>query len=232
MTNRISISDAELATLGELGAVQSIPIISTDGEGNATPQRTTVEALTEFIQGGSAPQPQIQTFLIPPPPTAQIFTMPSALASNGVIQPQTVRWSTVDKVVWAGDTDYYRTDGENVIITEGGVYEVTLAIGALYLNGVGTGRWNWRWIVDITSAAGTETVQGVEITPETSSNEREPTLINTTITFGSPTDSELRVVLYAQNVGPEPTPNANNEIFRLTGGDQFRRCMLTIEKAA
>ena len=230
MAQRLAISDAPLATLGELGAEQNIPLANKVGTADAIPQRTTVESLAEYIgTGGEGFQPQIQTFVLPTG-TGQRYSVPSNFAINSRTGSGRIQWTNTGKIVWAGDDDYYFAQNGDLFLTQDGVYSCTFTINAIYSNQSGTGNWRLRLIADIITPTEVESIEGVQITPALSPNARSPTLINAGITFRNEGDSRVRINLSMQNVGFGATGNPHNEFFELISGDDFRRCMATIRK--
>ena len=230
MAQRIAISEAPLATLGELGAEQNIPLANKVGTADAIAQRTTIESLAEYIgTGGEGFQPQIQTFVLPVG-SGQRYSVPSSWGINSRTGSTRIQWTEAGKIVWAGDDDYYTESGGDLYLTEDGVYSCIFTVNATYVNQSGTGNWRIRMIADIITPTEVESIEGVQITPALSPNARSPTLINAGVTFRNEGDGRLRINLSMQNVGFGATGNPHNEFFELISGDDFRRCMATIRK--
>lgn len=232
MANRIGITEAPLATLGETGVEQSLPVAETQDKGIITPKRTTIADLQAYIGGGGGGiSTQIQRFNISDLPPTEIDPV-DGQQINEVGPFVKINLTELNKTIFAGDSDFYSiTDGEIGISVEG-VYKMNWNIGGQYSNTSGTGAWRYRPLVGIGLATLSEAIEGDYIRPQSIIGTRNIGFARDEVIFEGKVNQSYGIFLALVNTGTSPSPNPATESMILRSQNGLISSYATIERLA
>ena len=232
MATRISISDAPLATLGQEGIEQNIPVASKDAQDNVTPQRTTIAALAAYIGAGDMPAvPQIQSFAVQGNP-AIVYDAPAGTLPNGNGPELVVRINTGNREIWSGDRDYYRVSDGDIILTVPGVYNLVVTLAANYASTTPSRQHRWKFNMDLETPSGVESVEGSYERPRVTNDDAEPTIAHANILCAVAATNRIRTYIRVQNVGQGTSISPALERWTLLDIGRPKRCRWTISRVA
>ena len=147
MPERLSISEAPKATLGQAGVDQNIPMAERTTEGEVTAKRTTIADMANFFGGGGGGiQPQIIQFEANPTATGDL-SINRNLPAGSLSTLLNIKFDSSTVNVIAGSPDFYAVGNNTVIFAESGAYRFTIAPRVDYTPAAATGGYRYTGFI-------------------------------------------------------------------------------------
>lgn len=211
MANRLGITEAPLATLGEAGAEQNVPMVNVN-QGILKPERTTIAAMMAYFGGGGGGfSPQIREF-DPVPSTLMVIT-PSANTQPGAFASglQTFSWQYRVGGIQVGDPAFYGLQNGRIQLTAAGTYAVRVQMDFNYTNPGNTGQWRYDFQHSIGDVTNLSRFYGGYIRPIGTTTPVEFTAFHYTEIIQIVAPITLTFTYRLRNIGFGPTAGTESE---------------------
>lgn len=232
MPNRIGITEAPRAVLGEPGLSQAMPIAEVESGGKISPKSTTIADMADFFgSGAGVVSPQIQRFIGDPNnQTRRILSRDVPIGGLDVLTP----WNaTADgKEVLAGDEDFYRVAGGGIVASEPGLYRLEVNVIVDYISPVEINNGRWRSINDFLFGPTIHNVSGHEWAWWPSEDGLGIDLGELNYVAALNTSQSFVLDISLQNTGNTQWMSDIDSSYQIVQGRFFQRTFITVTRVA